>query len=313
MNPELQIIIAPALPLPIVSISQAAIALKEDALAGSALIGKVTNADQNEAASKAQAKLKSVFRLFENSRVKLKEPALEYGRAVDRASARHKDELDREDGRIAALVSEFKLAERARIAEEECLQAAELARIEREKQAELKRIADEAARVAAEAQRIQDEIDRVARMAKAQADTEAAAATTKAAREAAAIRQAEARKLAEAAEAARQETEARAAAEAVKSAAAAEAIETKAGELAYLESRPILTTKARGQSEREDWDVEIVNPYELAKFHPDCVTITPLMGKIKGVLNEGREVHGVTAKKILKTNQRAEKSKLIDV
>jgi membrane protein involved in colicin uptake len=243
----------------------------------------------------------------------MKEPALEYGRAVDRAVASHKDELDREDGRITALVSEFKLAERARIAEEERLQAAELARIEREKQAELKRIADEATRVATEVKRVQDEIDRVAQAAKAKADSEAAAATNQKQREAAAARQAEAQKLAQAAEAARKETETRINAEAVRASTAAEAVKTKAGELAYLESRPILTTKAHGQSEREDWDVEIINPYELAKFHPDCVTITPLMGKIKGVLNEGREVHGVKAKKILKTNQRAEKSKLIDI
>ena len=291
MNPESQIIVAPGIPPAPITIAPEAIALKEAALEGSALIGKVTNAEQNEAASKAQARLKSVFRLFENSRVKMKEPALEYGRAVDRAVAPHKDELDRENGRIAELVSEFKLAERRRIQEEERLQAAELARIEAEKQAELKRIADEQAR-----------IEREAREAKEKAEQMAREATTKMEKNKAEEARIESERL-------RKESEAKAA-EAAKSVAA---VESKAGEAAYLESRPIIATKACGQSEREDWEVQIVNPYDLAKFHPDCVTITPLMGKIKGMLNEGREMRGVKAKIILVTNQRAEKSALIEV
>ena len=310
---ETQIIIAPVHPAPVIAIAPEAIALKESALEGSALIGKVTNAEQNEAAAKAQAKLKSVFRLFENSRVKMKEPALEYGRAVDRAVAPHKEELDREDGRIAELVSEFKLDERRRIAEEERLQAAELARIEAEKQAELKRIADAEAAKIAEAKRIQDEIDRVAAEAKRVAYAEAAAATNKKAREAAAARQAEASKLAAQAEAARKESEARAEAARAEAAKSVAAVEESAGSAAYLASRPSQTTRAKGQSEKVDWEVQILNPYDLAKFHPDCVTITPLMGKIKATLNEGREVRGTKAKKILVTNQRAEKSVLVEV
>lgn len=288
---DTQIIVAPGIQPAPITIAPEAIALKEAALEGSALIGKVTNAEQNEAASKAQAKLKSVFRLFENSRVKMKEPALEYGRAVDRAVAPHKDELDREDGRIAELVSEFKLTERRRIAEEERLQAAELARIEAEKQAELKRIADEQARV-----------EREAREAAEAAAKLAAEATNKKQRKAAEAARLESERLAKLAEGRK-----------VFSDNAVAQVESKAGEAAYLASRPIIATKARGQSEREDWEVQIVNPYDLAKFHPDCVTITPLIGKIKGVLNEGREVRGVKAKKILVTNQRAEKSALIEV
>ena len=62
-----------------------------------------------------------------------------------------------------------------------------------------------------------------------------------------------------------------------------------------------------------DWSVEVTNPFELAKYHPDCVTITPLVGRIKAVLNEGREVKGVKAKQVLVTNQRAARQTTIDV
>lgn len=288
---ETSIIIAPIIPLAPVTIAPEAIALKEAALEGSALIGKVENKEQNDAAAVARSKLKAVSRDFEKSRVKAKEPYLEKGRAIDRSVAPHIDELEREDGRIAELQSEFLLKERRRIAEEERLQAAELARIESKKQAELKRIADEQARV-----------EREAREAAEAAAKLAAEATNKKQREAAEAARIESEKLRKAAELKASET--------AKSVAA---VESKAGEAAYFESRPIISTKARGQSDREDWEVQILNPYDLAKFHPDCVTITPLMGKIKGVLNEGREVRGVKAKKILVTNQRAEKSTLIEV
>ena len=66
-------------------------------------------------------------------------------------------------------------------------------------------------------------------------------------------------------------------------------------------------------NETSDWEIEVVNPNELAEFSPDCVKITILIGKIKQALAEGREVRGVKAKKILVANQRAEKSVMIEV
>ena len=90
MSHDLQLIIAPALMTGEVRIVPEALAIKEAALTESALIGRVTNKEENEAASRAQAKLKSVFNLFENSRTQAKEPYLEGGRAIDRAATPHK-------------------------------------------------------------------------------------------------------------------------------------------------------------------------------------------------------------------------------
>ncbi|MDE2098715.1 MAG: hypothetical protein KGL39_15785 [Patescibacteria group bacterium] len=283
MSQDLPLMSAPAIPAGPITITPSALARKEAALEASALIGKVTNAAENDAAAKARAQLKAVFRDFERSRVAMKEPALQYGRDVDRAVAPHKDELDQEDGRLAELVSEFALAERRRMAEEERLQRAELERIEREKQQELQRIADEQARV-----------ERQAREAREAAERLAQAATDDQAKAAAEAARVESERLQREAEKTAQESK-----------AAVETVEARAGQAAYYESRPVLPTKARGQSERDDWEVEVTNPYDLAKFHPDCVTITPLIGKVKAALNEGRVLQGVRARKILTVNQRA--------
>lgn len=283
MNHDLQLITAPAITVGPVTILPEALARKDAALASSALIGKVTNAADNETAAKARAALKAVHRDFEKARVAMKEPALEYGRAVDRAVAPHKDELDREDGRVAELVREFALNERRRMAEEERLQRAELERIEREKQQELQRIADEQARVEREAREAREAAERLAQAA----------------------RNIKTKKLAEEARLESERLQREAEKTAQQSKAAAEAVEARAGQAAYYESRPVLPTKARGQSERDDWEVEVTNPYDLAKFHPDCVTITPLIGKVKAALNEGRVLQGVKARKILTVNQRA--------
>jgi hypothetical protein len=52
---ESAIILAPTIPLTGITIAPQAIAIKDSALAGSALIGKVTNAAENEAAARALA------------------------------------------------------------------------------------------------------------------------------------------------------------------------------------------------------------------------------------------------------------------
>ena len=61
------------------------------------------------------------------------------------------------------------------------------------------------------------------------------------------------------------------------------------------EARPITATRAVGQQVKSDWDITVINPYELAKFHPDLVNITPRLADIKAALNEGREIKGIKA------------------
>jgi hypothetical protein len=261
------IVLASSHQLPVFSIGNDALAQRDEALASAALIGKVANAEQNKLAVAAQKLLKGVSSDFEKARKKLKEPLLEAGRQLDRAVAQAVADVEKEEGRIANLISEFQLAEARRVREEEEAQRRELEKIERAKQEELKRIAAEQA----EAER------------KARETTDAA----------------QRQKLeAEAAERAR--------------IAQDEAIR-RAAESAAAESKPITATRVEGQVMKKDWEIQVVNPYDLAKFHPDCVKIEPLMAPIKQKLNEGITVKGVTAKPILKAGVRGGSAPTIDV
>jgi hypothetical protein len=68
---------------------------------------------------------------------------------------------------------------------------------------------------------------------------------------------------------------------------------------------------AKGQVVRDDWEITVVNEFELAKYHPQCVTITPKMLEIKSLLNQFIDVHGIRAKKKLNSGVRA--TRAIDV
>ena len=81
----------------------------------------------------------------------------------------------------------------------------------------------------------------------------------------------------------------------------------------YAEAKPITVSRESGQVVKTEWDIQVTNPYELAKFHPDCVKIEALMTPIKQALNEGRTVKGITATKRLVTSVRAGGQKFIDV
>lgn len=287
-----EIIIADKLTIPAVAISPAALLLRDQALAGAALVGKVENAEQNTQAVMAHVELKRIAQAFEKQRKTLKEPLLEAGRQLDRAVATALLDVNKEIGRIENMTSNFQLLEQRRMREEAELQARELARIEAEKQAELARVARE-----------QFEAERKAREARETAERLAAEATNKAQREAAQRAAEEARKQAN---------------EAAKTAALAadesRRIQEAAQNATLAESKPITATKSIGQVVKSDWEITVTNPYELAKFHPDCVRIEPLIQPIKQALNAGIAVKGVSAKKIIKTNVRVgTPAPLIDV
>jgi hypothetical protein len=270
------------------SIPPAALEVRDKALEASALIGQVENADQNEAAVRVAITLKSISQDFERQRKRLKEPILEAGRQLDRVVACALGDVDKELSRISNLTSEFQLLEQRRVRDEQELQRRELERIEAQKQAELQRIAREQAEAEAKALHAADEAERQA----------AKARTVKQRAEAEKARQ----------EAERQATEARS-----KAAAAFQSVTDQAQAATVAESRPITTTRIAGQINKSDWEIEVVNPWELAKFHPDCVTITPLMAPIKAALNEGRTVKGITARKVLKSTVRGTPGSVIDV
>jgi hypothetical protein len=65
--------------------------------------------------------------------------------------------------------------------------------------------------------------------------------------------------------------------------------------------------RAEGQSVRHDWEIEVVNPFDLARYHPNCVNITPRLIEIKQLLNEGVVVRGINAKKVVQSSVRVKK------
>lgn len=311
-NHPLAVAIPPKLPL--FACNPEALAEKEDALQVAALIGKVTDRDSKIIAVRAQQELKRVISVLEKARQEAKEPLLNAGRQLDTLIATEKLPLEKEFGRVSSVVKEFDDAERRRVLEEERLQREELAKIEAAKQAELKRIADEQAAREVEARRVLEEADRKVREAQATAARLAAEATTKKQRQDAlrAAEEAERQKAIADAEKARQEATLRE--QAATTAAQAAAVEEKAGDAAYAAARPIEATKVAGQRQSTNWIITVTNPYELAKFHPDMVNITPRLSEIKAALNEGREIRGIRAERETKSDVRLPSShQLIEV
>lgn len=271
-------------------------------------------------------------------------------RMVDGELAPLEKEMDRISQAVAQFAQEERdrrfeeeRAQQREIARIQAEKQAEIDRLARE-QAERERLAREAqeaierkAREQREAAERKAQAEREAAEAKARAEREAAEqavrdARTKAQREAAAKALAEAearRKIEEAQRLAREQAEAKAREEAeAKAKAEAQAkaeaeakstaekiaqIEESAANRVYVESRPVETTRAAGQRISQDWEITVTNPWELAKYHPDCCTITPLLTPIKQALNEGREVKGVSAKKITKADVRVPKQSVIDI
>ena len=62
--------------------------------------------------------------------------------------------------------------------------------------------------------------------------------------------------------------------------------------------------RAEGQVVKTDWEITVTNPYDLAKFHPNCVKIEARLTEIKQLLNDGVAVTGITAKKVTKAGVR---------
>lgn len=232
------IILADQPKLPVFQIAPHALAARDEALANSALIARVTNAEQNKNAVDAHIFLKRVASTFESARKKMKEPLLEAGRQLDRAVSGELIEVEKEIGRISVLSADFQRAEARRVREEQELQARELARIEAEK---------------------------IAALAKATTPEQV-------------------QQITEAAQSAR-----------------------------LAEVNPAVPTRSPGQVIKEDWEITVTNPYELAKFHPDCVKIEPLLTPIKQALNAGISVKGISATKVTKASVRAGTAPLIEV
>jgi len=108
--------------------------MKVSALEVSALVGRVTNADENADAVAAQMELQQIRSLTEKARVAAKAPVLEYGKHIDAAAKKFLTELDEENLRVSRLIGDFQALEAAKLRAAERLRQEELNKIEREKQ-----------------------------------------------------------------------------------------------------------------------------------------------------------------------------------
>lgn len=263
------------------SVVPKAVEMKEAALATSALVGRVSNAKEQEIAVAAQAELDTLIRLAEKSRKAIKSPVIALGKEID---GKHEDYIApviEDRTRVTRLIADFQELELAKVRAAEAAARLEAEKIERERQAEIRRIQE-----AEEAHRRKLAAEEAAIRA------QALLARNKQEAEAAAQRQRELDRQRELAQAASLE----------QMAATQERFNDKSATLA---AKPIPTAaKAEGQTVTQDWEITILNPYELAKFHPQCVTITEKRGEIKTLLAQGITVRGIAWKPIIKSGTR---------
>lgn len=297
MSDFLQMTVAEKTQLPVFQIAPAALAQRDAALSSAALIGKVENAAQNESATRAHIELKRISAGFEKERKKLKEPILEAGRQLDRVVNTELQEIEKEIGRISALSAAFQLAEQRRVREEEELQRKELERIEQARQAEIARIAREQAEVERKAREAQEAAEREARNAKNKEQAAAAEASRKLAQE-----QARAAGVSRAAALAEQQR-----------------ADDAANAARMAEAKPIQATRSSGQVVKTDWEITVTNPYDVAKFYPDCCKVEILTGAVKERIKAGLAIDknftmkGIEFKAKLTTGVRAGTQQAIEV
>lgn len=119
------------------SVTPDAVALKEQALAEGALVFRVSSEEENAAAAAAQVACRTVLKMVEEQRVKLKAPILDYGRAIDATAKQFCHDLQLEEARIATLIGNYQTALAAQRRAEEAAKLKELQEIERRREAEL--------------------------------------------------------------------------------------------------------------------------------------------------------------------------------
>ena len=264
--------------------------LREVALSGAALIGKVDSPESQESAVEALRSVKVIIRDVEKARVTVKQPVLDLCRLIDGTASKFVEELKAEELRINMLIGDYQ-QEQLRLAREaEIKRQAELRRIEEERLA----AEFEARKRAEEEERKRQEEIRKAEHAAAQAKNEAA------------------RKKAEE-ERARLEKE-RAEAEA-KRLAESEANRERAAQAAEAVGGPVLPQTAPGHSAKEVYDYEVTDIWLLVRTNPGVVKVEPIRGEILRLLNEFgvREIKGLKIFPIVKNQISTRAPRVINI
>lgn len=249
--------------------------IKSEALAASALIGKVTNADEQAVAVKAQQKLTEIKRLAEKARVAATEPVLAFQRHIMAQFKAFIAEPSEEELRIAKLNGDFIQLEQARVRAAEQVRLAEERRLQEERRQAEQKATDEAA---AARRKLDDEAAAIARKA-----SEAKNAEQRAKAEQERLELERQRALAEA-----------------KSHDELDRINASHAEA--VAALPVETIqKAAGQRVVQSWDITVTDIWLLARAHPGCVKIEARLTEIKSLLDAGVKVAGVIAKRETKS------------
>lgn len=112
-------------------------AMREEALGSCELITAVSSPGQQELAVDAQRACRQLIKLVEESRKEVKQPVLEYGRAIDGAAKEFIEKVKEEELRVAKLLGDFQEAELARARSAQAAQQAELTELERAREERL--------------------------------------------------------------------------------------------------------------------------------------------------------------------------------
>lgn len=278
-----------------ISFTENAVALKETALNEAALVGRVSNGEENGVANATLAKLSELRRTVEKARKEAKQPVLDFGRKIDDAAEKFVAEVKTEEWRVSQLIGEFFAVQEAKRKAAEQATRMEAERIATQQRLEQERIlreqvtrenAERQAREAAD-RKVQEAL-RAASEAKNAAERKAAAI----AREEAERQQIEIKRLQEQAAA---NTRADLDAANERAVAAREAVVVA----------PREAVRAQGQTVKQDWEITVVDIHKLYKFHPNCVSMEPRLTEIKSLIQAGATVQGVTAKQVMKAGVRS--------
>ena len=253
--------------------------LKQDALMAATLVEFVNDVVTHDHAVSVQSDISTCRRTIEKSRKELKAPVLALGKLIDATAATEDKDLEVEEKRIAAMVSDFQAIEYRRAIAAANAKRFEEERIERERQAELRKIQEEQEAVR---RKLSEEAAAVERAVREARNTEEAAA-------AAALQ----RQIDRQWEIAKAESIEKLDAIDEKFNAASAALPT------------VEMHRAEGQRVTVDWDIVVSDIWSLARAHPACVKIEPRLAEIKKLLDMDIKVHGVTAtKKVSSTTTR---------
>lgn len=274
--------------LRVASFNDSAIIVRDEALALSALIGRVSTAEEQVAAVEAQKALRGVLKSIEEARKACKEPILDFGRQIDAIAAAFRKSVEDEEIRVASLVGNFQQAQIAKRLAAEAAARLEQQKIEAARKAELDRIAREEAaerrRLDAEAREAQRKIDE----AKNAEEAEKAKAL--------ALDLERQKQLAEA-----QTLQQR------------DLINSRADEEAKAAKPAVVVPTVKGQRVTDRLVVRSFDVWKVAKHRPDLVDITLRMAEINVLINTGVVIPGIETEREVRSTVTASRPTVVNV